>query len=76
MITYVKTLCILAGGVVLAVVFALAMSPAISTVASAKPEFSAQIGKPCGQCHQNPAGGGKLKPYGDKFKANGFKAPK
>jgi len=41
--------------------------------ANAKPEFAAQTGKPCGFCHQNPAGGGALKPDGEKFKANGFK---
>lgn len=43
--------------------------------ASAKPEFAAQTGLPCGQCHVNPAGGGKLKAFGEKFKANGFKLP-
>ena len=41
--------------------------------ASAKPEFGAQTGLPCGQCHSNPAGGGKLKAFGEKFKANGNK---
>lgn len=41
--------------------------------ASAKPEFAAQTGQPCGKCHQNPAGGGALKPFGAKFKENGFK---
>jgi hypothetical protein len=46
------------------------------TPASAKPEFAAQTGKPCGQCHVNPAGGGALKPFGEKFKANGNKLPK
>jgi hypothetical protein len=40
---------------------------------SAKPEFAAQTGLPCGQCHVNPAGGGDLKAFGKKFKANGFK---
>jgi hypothetical protein len=39
--------------------------------AQAKPEFAGQTGKPCGFCHQNPAGGGKLKPAGEKFKATG-----
>ena len=43
--------------------------------AQAKPEFAAQTGKACGACHQNPAGGGALKPYGDAFKANGNKLP-
>jgi len=46
------------------------------TSASAKPEFAAQTGKPCGTCHQNAAGGGALKPFGEKFKANGNKLPK
>jgi hypothetical protein len=41
--------------------------------ANAKPEFSAQTKLPCGQCHSNPAGGGKLKSFGEKFKANGNK---
>jgi hypothetical protein len=41
--------------------------------ANAKPEFSAQTKLPCGQCHANPAGGGKLKAFGEKFKANGNK---
>lgn len=41
--------------------------------ANAKPEFSAQTKLPCGQCHANPAGGGKLKSFGEKFKANGNK---
>jgi hypothetical protein len=44
-----------------------------TTPANAKPEFSAQTKLPCGQCHTNPAGGGKLKAFGEKFKANGFK---
>ena len=46
---------------------------ASSNEAAAKPEFAAQTGMPCGQCHSNPAGGGKLKAYGEKFKANGNK---
>lgn len=46
-----------------------------TTAANAKPEFAAQTGMPCGQCHQNPAGGGKLKAFGEKFKANGNKVP-
>jgi hypothetical protein len=46
-------------------------SPAI-----AKPEFSARTGLPCGQCHVNPAGGGKLMAFGQKFNANGYKLKK
>jgi hypothetical protein len=49
---------------------------AIPTAAQAKPEFAAQTGLPCGQCHVSPAGGGKLKAFGEKFKANGFKLKK
>jgi len=49
---------------------------AAPTPAQAKPEFAAQTGLPCGQCHVNPAGGGKLKSFGEKFKANGFKLKK
>ena len=36
--------------------------------AEAKAEYTAQTGKACGVCHQNPSGGGKLKPAGEKFK--------
>ena len=32
-----------------------------------------KLGRGCGQCHANPAGGGKLKGFGEKFKANGNK---
>jgi hypothetical protein len=46
------------------------------TSVNAKAEFAAQTGLPCGQCHSNPAGGGKLKAFGEKFKANGFKVKK
>lgn len=47
-----------------------------SSPASAKPEFAAQTGLPCGQCHVSPGGGGALKPFGESFKKNGFKLPK
>ena len=46
---------------------------ASSSTAVAKVEFSQQTKLPCGQCHTNPAGGGALKSFGAKFKANGFK---
>ena len=56
---------------------ALAAFVATATFASrpavAKPEFTAQTKLPCGQCHANPAGGGALKPFGQKFKDNGYK---
>jgi len=44
--------------------------------ANAKPEFAAATGKPCASCHQNPSGGGPLKPAGEAFKANGYKLKK
>ena len=43
---------------------------------NAKAEFAGQTGLPCGQCHVNPSGSGKLKAFGEKFKANGFKVKK
>ena len=49
------------------------LSVTASRPANATPEFAASAGKPCGFCHQNPAGGGALKPAGEKFKANGNK---
>jgi len=68
-------LCTMAGiGTALLVGMTAAVS--VSTPASAKPEFAAQTGLPCGQCHANPAGGGALKPFGQKFKDNGFKVKK
>jgi hypothetical protein len=57
----------------LAALIASAVLIATPREASAKPEFAAQTGMPCGQCHANPAGGGKLKSFGEKFKANGNK---
>lgn len=49
------------------------MSVTATGQASATPAFAQQSGKACGFCHQNPAGGGGLKPAGEKFKANGNK---
>jgi hypothetical protein len=48
----------------------------VSRPAQAKPEFAAQTGLPCGQCHVAQTGGGKLKAFGEAFKANGYKLPK
>jgi cytochrome c553 len=63
-------------GTAAAIIVVGAMSLIDSRQAAAKPEFAAQTGKPCGTCHENPAGGGKLKSFGEKFKANGFKLSK
>jgi hypothetical protein len=53
-----------------------AVTFALPQAATAKPEFAAKTGFPCGQCHVSPTGGGTLKPYGQAFKANGFEVPK
>ena len=63
----------LAAGVATALLVSATAAVVGTTPANAKPEFAAQTGLPCGQCHANPAGGGKLKSFGEKFKANGFK---
>ena len=70
---HAKKAFVLVCGAAAAILIAGTMSVIVSQPASAKPEFAAQTGKPCGECHQNPAGGGKLKPFGEKFKANGNK---
>jgi len=50
----------------LAAVLAVGPRPAAATQA-----FTKETGLPCGQCHVGPTGG-KLTPFGEKFKANGF----
>jgi cytochrome c553 len=60
-------------GTAAAVLIAATLSVTVSRPANATAGFAAQTSKPCGFCHQNPAGGGKLKPAGEKFKANGNK---
>ena len=71
--TYVTKAFALVCGTAVAALIAGAMLVTVSQTAKATPAFAAATGKPCGQCHQNPAGGGALKPFGEKFKANGFK---
>lgn len=70
---HAKKTVVLVCGAAAALLIAGAFSVTVSRPANATPAFAAQTGKPCGQCHVNPAGGGKLKPAGEKFKANGFK---
>jgi hypothetical protein len=60
-------------GAAAALLVAGALSVTASRPANATPAFAQQTGKPCGFCHVNPAGGGKLKPAGEKFKENGNK---
>ncbi len=44
--------------------------------ASAKPEFAAKTGLPCGRCHVSQTGGGPRTKFGEAFKANGYELPK
>ena len=57
--------------------FAIACAFVVSAPRSAlaKPEYAASTGKACGTCHQNPSGGGALKPFGEAYRANGYKLP-
>ncbi len=48
----------------------------ISLPAKATPQFAADTGKACGQCHESASGAGKLTSFGEAFKANGYKLPK
>jgi hypothetical protein len=56
-----------------AVLVLLAGVTVMPRAANALPTYAQQTGKACGFCHQNAAGGGALKPAGEKFKANGHK---
>jgi hypothetical protein len=60
-----------------AVVAAILIAGTTITIAPRQAEataaFTAQTGKPCGACHQNPSGGGKLTSAGQKFKQGGNK---
>jgi len=58
------------GATVLVAAVALTMAP---RQAEATAQFSQQTKLPCGQCHATPSGGGKLKPFGERFKAKGNK---
>ena len=55
-------------GVAVVLLFAATMMLLVSQPTSAKPEFAASTGKPCGACHVNPAGGGKLTKAGERYK--------
>jgi len=51
------------------------MALVFSQSAAATVKFATDTGKGCGDCHVSAAGGGKLTPFGEKFKANGNKLP-
>jgi cytochrome c5 len=59
-----------------AIVITGATSLLVSRPAVATAQFAKDTGKACGDCHTNPAGGGPLTPFGEKFKANGNRLPK
>jgi len=56
------------GAIAAAAIIGGALTIAAPRSADAKPEFAAKTGKPCSNCHQNPAGGGTLTGAGEKFK--------
>jgi hypothetical protein len=62
-------------GTAAAVVIVGSVSLVISKPAAATAQFAKDTGKACGDCHTNPAGGGALTAFGEKFKANGNKMP-
>ena len=64
---------ILAGAIGCAL--AVTMLTIAPTQVAATPAYARQTGLPCGQCHENPAGGRKLKPFGEKFRENGNQMP-
>jgi hypothetical protein len=70
---HTKTTIVLVCGTLAAVLIAVTFSVTGSRPANATPAYAGATGKACGYCHVNPAGGGKLKPAGEKFKANGNK---
>ena len=43
--------------------------------AAATPAYGQQMNMPCGGCHINPVGGGKLTTFGMKWQAGGHKLP-
>jgi hypothetical protein len=66
---------LLGGGASVAIMLGVAASFTVARPAAATEAFMKETGKPCGECHEAPAGGGKLTPFGEKFKANGNKVP-
>jgi hypothetical protein len=69
-----KSLLVVAGSVA-TILASAGLAAIIALPASATQQFATDTGKSCGACHQSATGGGALTPYGEKFKANGDKAP-
>jgi hypothetical protein len=54
---------------------AVTMLIVVPTHVGATPAYARQTRLPCGQCHENSAGGRKLKPFGEQFRENGNRMP-
>ncbi len=65
----------IAGCAVATLLFAATILVVAPREAAATAAYAQQTGLPCGQCHVNPAGAGKLTAFGEKFQANGHKLP-
>ena len=66
----------LAGVIVMAMILVLTgVFMMASRQAQAMAACGQQTGLPCGECHTDSAGGGKLTDFGEEFKANGNKLP-
>jgi mono/diheme cytochrome c family protein len=63
------------GAVVAALAAGAVLTITVPKPAVALPAYAAATGKPCGACHQNPAGGGPRNAFGEAFAANGHKLP-
>jgi hypothetical protein len=59
-----------AGFAAAAVVGVVALAPC---PAEATPRYAQETKLACGRCHVDPAGGDKLKPFGQEFKDNGHR---
>jgi hypothetical protein len=70
-----KSALVLVFGTAAVILIAGTASLMISRPAEATAQFATQTGKACGDCHVSAAGGGKLTPFGEAFKANGHKLP-
>jgi len=70
-----KNALVLVFGTAAVILIAGTASLIISRPAEATAKFATETAKACGQCHESAAGGGKLTPFGEAFKANGNKLP-
>ncbi|HML08954.1 MAG TPA: hypothetical protein VK430_12615 [Xanthobacteraceae bacterium] len=66
-------LAVIAGGSVATLLFAAAMLVVAPRQAAATAQWAEINHMPCGGCHVNPAGGGKLNNVGLKFQLHGHK---